>query len=83
MIFAWLKKRRQARALVERDAAALIAEFGESAYHEARDRALSERLYKIIDAGCTSEHWNQVRFEIRRRMARKSTDTATRYLEDR
>lgn len=83
MIFAWLKRRRQARALVERDAAAMIAEYGDAAYHEARDRALSERLYKIVDADRTPKHWNQVRFEIRRRMARKSTDTATHYLEDR
>lgn len=83
MIFAWLERRRQTRALIERDATALIAEYGDSAYHEARDRALSERLYKIIDAERTPAHWNQVRFEIRRRMAPKSPDTASRYLDGR
>jgi hypothetical protein len=82
MIFAWLARRKQEREQIRRDADALIAEHGDAAYHIARDRALSERLYKIIDAERSSEQWNQVRFEIRRRQGRRSSDTGTRYLED-
>ena len=81
-MFAWLRKRRERKARVDADAAAMIADYGESAYWVARDRALEERLYKVIDAEKTSEHWDQVRFEIRRRQRLGGDDTATRFLED-
>jgi hypothetical protein len=83
MIFAWLEKRKQARAQVERDATAMIEQYGGSAYHVARDRALEQRLHKIIDADRTPEHWDQVRFAIRKRLRRKVIDTATKYLRGR
>lgn len=83
MIFAWFEKRRQARALVESDATDMIEQYGHSAYHVARDRALEQQLHKIIDAHRTSEHWNQVRFAIRKRLRRQVIDTATKYLRGR
>lgn len=61
----------------------MIAEHGESAYWVARDRALEERLHKVIDAERTLEYWDQERFEIRRRQRLGGGDTASRYLEDR
>lgn len=82
MICNWLRRRREARALIDADATAMIAEFGDSAYWIARDRALEQRLHRIIDAERTSAHWDRVRFEIRRRCGQKQADTATKYLED-
>jgi hypothetical protein len=82
MIFAWIEKRRKERAQVESDAAALMEEFGTSAYHVARDRSLEQRLYKVVDPDRTPEHWDKVRFAIRKRMGRERSDTATKYLED-
>ncbi|MBI4273069.1 MAG: hypothetical protein HY659_00015 [Rhizobiales bacterium] len=75
MIFRWLKRRRDAAMRVAADAEALIAQFGDSAYGEARRRAI-DALGKSRDP-----HWNNVRREIGRRTGRAYVDTATRYLE--
>jgi hypothetical protein len=83
MIFSWLRRRRKAQALIDADALAMISEFGDSAYWVARDRALEQRLYKIVDAERTPEHWNRVRFEIQKRTGSRGADTATRFLEGR
>ena len=83
MIIRWLKRRRERQARIDADATAMIAEHGDSAYWVARDRALEFRLHKVVDADRTPEHWDQVRFEIRRRQRRGGEDVATRLLEDR
>ena len=36
-----------------------------------------------VDAERTPEHWDRVRFEIRKRTGNHGTDTATKLLEDR
>ena len=81
-MFAWWKQRKLMRARIVADAEAMIAEHGDSAYWVARDRALEGRLYKVVDAERTPEHWNKVRFEIRRRTGLQKTDAATKYLGD-
>ena len=80
-MFGWWRRRKEMRAAIMAEADAMIAEHGDSAYWVARDRALEERLHKIIDADRTADHWNRVRFEIRRRIRRRGTDVATKYLE--
>ncbi len=82
-MFGWWRRRRELQARIDADAVAMIAELGDSAYWVARDRALELRLHKIVDAGRTSEDWDRVRFEIRKRMGRGGADTATKLLEDR
>ena len=82
-MFGWWRRRKELQARVDADAAAMIAEHGDSAYWIARDRALEFRLHKIVDAERTSEHWDRVRFEIRKRSGVRSTDTATKLLGDR
>jgi hypothetical protein len=81
MIFDWLRRRREAQARIDADATAMIAEFGDSAYQVARDRALEQRLHKIIDAERTYEHWDRVRFRVRKRTGRQCADTVTKLLE--
>ena len=81
-MFGWWRRRKELQARVDADATAMIAEFGASACHVARDRALEQRLHKIVDADRSPEHWNLVRFEIRKRTGRQAIDTATKYLED-
>ncbi len=83
MIFNWLRRRREAQARIDDDAAAMIAEHGDSAYWVARDRALEQRLHKIVDTERTSEHWDRVRFEIRKRTGQQFADTANRFIEGR
>jgi hypothetical protein len=82
MIFKWLRRSREAQARIDADATAMIAEYGDSAYWVARDRALELRLHKIIDAERTPEHWDRVRFQIRKRTPRRGADAATRLLEE-
>jgi hypothetical protein len=81
MMFGWWRRRKEMRAAIIAEADAMIAEHGDSAYWVARDRALEERLHKIIDAERTADHWNRVRFEIRRRMPVRGADVATKYLD--
>ena len=79
-MFGWWRRRKEMRAAIVAEADAMIAEHGDSAYWVARDRALEERLYKIIDADRSTDHWNRVRYEIRRRMRLRGADVATKYL---
>jgi hypothetical protein len=82
MFFAWLKKRREERALIESDADAMIETFGDDAYLEARRWVVAELAYKVIDADRPPGHWARVRAEVRRRVKPQTkSDTATRYLE--
>ncbi len=84
MFFAWLKRRREERALIESDAAAMIETFGESAYLEARRWVVAELAHKVIDRDRPAGHWAHVRTEVNRRVKRRpKPDTATRYLEGR
>lgn len=83
MIFNWLRRRREAQARIDADAAAMIAKHGDSAYWVARDRALEQRLHKIVDAERTSEQWDRVRFEIRKRTGQQRAETANRFIEGR
>jgi hypothetical protein len=81
-MFGWWRRRKESRVRVAADATAMIAEFGASAYYVVRDRALEHRLHKIVDVERTPEHWNLVRFEIRKRTGRQDADVATKYLGD-
>lgn len=76
MILQWLKRRRAASAQVAADAEALMQQFGDAAYDEARRRAIDALARRPVDP-----HWSQVRREIGRRTDRSLVDTATRYLE--
>jgi hypothetical protein len=80
-MFGWWQRRKESQGRVGADASAMIAEFGDSAYWVARDRALELRLHKIIDAERTPEHWDRVRFQIGKRSSRRGGDTATKLLE--
>jgi hypothetical protein len=64
------------------DAELLIAQLGESAYDEARQRALAFRMGATIDDGRSQDHWDCVRRLIGRKTGRKHVDTATRYLTE-
>jgi hypothetical protein len=55
---------------------ALVAQFGDGAYSEARRRAITALACKSGDP-----HWSKVRREIGRRIGHTYLDTATRYLE--
>jgi len=84
MFFTWLKRRREERALIESDAAAMTETFGESAYLEARRWVIAELAHKVIDVDRPAGHWARVRAEVNRRVKHRSkSDTATRYLEGR
>ena len=82
MIFGFWKRWRERQALIDSDAAALIQDHGESAYHVARDRAASVKRGGIMDGNRSPRHWDFVRREVARRTKRNRTDTATRYTED-
>jgi hypothetical protein len=84
MFFAWLKRRREERALIESDAAAMIETFGDAAYLEARRWVVAELAHKVIEGDRPAGHWALVRAEVNRRAKhRPQSDTATRYLEGR
>lgn len=68
-MFAWLMRRRAYRALVEADAAALVARYGPDAYLEARLRSHRER--DLIDGNRPPEHWARVKEAIRRRESQR------------
>lgn len=77
MPYRWLKRRREARARVSADAEALIAQYGDGAYGEARMRSLD-----ALRRNSRDPYWSQVRREIAKRTGRVCLDTATRYLEE-
>jgi hypothetical protein len=63
-LFAWLQSRKEAARLVQVDANALIARFGDNAYFEARDRA---QRSSVIDSDRPRWHWARVKIEIAKR----------------
>ena len=63
-LFAWLRSRKEASHLVQADASALIARFGDGAYFEARDRA---QRSAVIDGDRPRGHWTRVKIEIAKR----------------
>jgi hypothetical protein len=65
----WLRRRAAYRALIEADAKALIEQFGERAYSEARDR----QHYPPggDDANRPAHHWERVKDAIQRIEARR------------
>jgi hypothetical protein len=68
MIFRWLKRRRELAARVAAEAETMIALFGDSAYYEARSRALAAERRKHRDP-----YWAKVRREIARRTRRTTS----------
>lgn len=61
-MIAWLRKRREYRSLIERDAAELVERFGEGAYFEARQRAYHQP--EVVDADRPPRHWERVQVAI-------------------
>ncbi len=66
-MFGWLRRRREYRALVEKDAADLIARLGkEQAYAETAFRAC--RQPDILDGNRPPGHWTHVRAVIAKKL---------------
>lgn len=63
-IAGWRRRRREAAALVERDAADLVAEHGIQAYGVARWRAHQVDQGKVIDDSRPAGHWHAVRRRV-------------------
>lgn len=61
-MFRWLARRREYRALIEHDAADLIARFGDQAYSEASMRARLET--ETVDGTRPGGHWARVKCVI-------------------
>jgi hypothetical protein len=80
VFFGWLSKRREQKALVAKDAAELIAAYGDTAYHVARERVSDAKRNRVIDGNRDAGHWDRVRQHIAKLVDRNATDTATRYL---
>lgn len=81
-MFLFFRANRIRRELAAADADALIAQYGESAYGEARQRAHQARRGEVVDGDRPEGHWDRVRRIIGRKTDRPGLDTATRYLED-
>ena len=81
-MFGFFKRYRARRDQAAADADALIAQHGEAAYGEARERARQSRQGKIVDGNRPEGHWDRVRRIIGRKTGRDGVDTATRYLTD-
>jgi hypothetical protein len=79
-MFAFLTRNRTRSKQAAADAAALIAQFGASAYGEARRRAREASQDEVIDGNRPLGHWDRVRRVIGRKIGRDGFDTATRYL---
>jgi hypothetical protein len=77
-MLAFWKRRREQAALVKADAAAMIAQFGERAYAEARLRTHERFDGSVIDGNRSEGHWDRVQAEIARVTGRRDrVDTAT------
>ena len=63
-MIGWFRRRAEYRALIEADAKALIEQFGEEAYSEARLR--QHDAPGILDANRPVGHWERVKEAIRR-----------------
>ena len=59
----WFRRRAEYRALIEADAKALIEQFGEQAYSEARFR--QHDAPDVVDANRPAGHWERVKDAIR------------------
>jgi hypothetical protein len=64
VFFRWLRRRKEARRLVHKNAAELIASFGDRAYFEAQDRA--QRQKTTIGVNRPFGHRTRVKVEIPR-----------------
>jgi hypothetical protein len=64
-MFRWVRRRREYRALIEKDADDLIARFGDQAYSEATIRNREGR--DVIDGNRPVDHWYRVRLVIAKR----------------
>jgi hypothetical protein len=62
-MIGWFRRRAEYRALIEADAKALIDQFGEQAYSEARER--QHDAPDVVDANRPVGHWEWVKEEIR------------------
>lgn len=82
-IAGWRRRRRDAAALVERDAAELVAEHGVQAYGLARWRAHQIRHGKLVDASRPDAHWRAVSRRVADLVDHEvGVDNATRRLPD-
>jgi hypothetical protein len=63
-LFAWLKTRKDAARLAQADADAVILQFGNAFYYEARERA---QRSASIDSSRLQRHWTRVKLEIAKR----------------
>jgi predicted nucleic acid-binding protein len=82
-MFNWTKRSQTRARLVEADASALIARFGDYAYDEARRRVDEADSGAILDGNRPEGHWRAVKRSLSKRLGRDGLDTATRYLMDR
>jgi hypothetical protein len=82
-MFNWTKRSQTRARLVEADASALIAGFGDYAYYEARRRASEADSGTILDGNRPEGHWHDVKRSLSKILGRDGLDTATRYLMDR
>jgi hypothetical protein len=64
-MIGWFRHRAEYRALIEADAKALIDQFGEQAYSEARERQHFPPVGDD-DANRPEHHWERVKEAIRR-----------------
>lgn len=76
MLFAWLKKRRAAKAAIVAEAAAMIREFGDTAFCVSRDLAEMKRAEASMQGLQQADHWDRVRFTIRKLTRMKRINTA-------
>lgn len=67
-MIGWWRRRREARALVESDAADLMARFGNQAYSEAGIRAYLRPT--IIDGNRPPGHWSRVKAAIAKKIGK-------------
>jgi hypothetical protein len=56
-MFGILRRHRRSQQQVEADVALLIAQFGDEAYYEARDRLLLARRGVVVDGNRSADHW--------------------------
>jgi hypothetical protein len=81
-MFSWTKRRQTRARMVEADAGALIAGYGDCAYDEARKRAREADRGVVLDGNRPEGHWWEVKRSIGKKFGRDGLDTATRYLVD-
>jgi hypothetical protein len=65
-MFRWVRRRREYRALIEKDADDLMARYGNQAYSEASIRDRERQV--VVDGNRPVDHWYRVRLVIAERM---------------